>query len=322
MAEKIPARNNWYFGAQPSFNQSKDDILASNFEKLTNILLTLFAYDGLPDSVPYYELEKLLLLTGSATLVQVKGIWYATRSGLGAELDAYYHPKKDIVVNPWLDGGFSATLDVDKDCCLVFNNRLRTSVYDIILKYAIMLTEAELSLNLSTKGVRVSNLIVANDDRTKANAEEVLKTIDEGKNLAVIGGNIVFDAIKAIPFEVHYDIEGLTRVRQYIEKSFLKEFGISTNNESKSQYVSDENLTWEFEPSRALISNMFDQRTDDINKFNSMSGLNVTVKYGEILKETQRHYEQVMSQYETEVTSEETTSEEVAEDVNNEDKPD
>lgn len=310
MAEKIPARNNWYFGGLPNYKQTKSDILASNFEKLTNILLTLFRYNGLPDSVPYYELEKLLLLTGNATLVQVKGIWYATRSGLGAELDAYYHPKKDIVVNPWIDGGYSATLDVDKgNCCLVFNNRLRTSVYDIILKYARMLTEAEISLNLSTKGVRVSNLIVANDDRSKANAEAVLRTIDEGDNLAVIGGNIVFDAIKAIPFEVHYDIEGLTRVRQYIEKSFLKEFGISTNNESKSQYVSDENLTWEFEPSRALISNMFDQRKDDIEKFNSMSGLNVTVEYGEILRKTEEHYEQVMSQYEEtdQVTEEEGT---------------
>lgn len=307
MSEKIPARNNWYFGGYPTFEQSKSDVLASNFEKLTNILLTLFDYEGLPDSVPYYELEKLLLLTGSASMIKVKGIWYANRSGLGAELDAYYHPKKDIVVNPWIDGGYSATLDVDKgNCCLIFNNRLRTSVYDIILKYATMLTEVELSLNLSTKGVRVSNLIVANDDRTKANAEEVLRTIDEGKNLAVIGGNIVFDAIKAIPFEVHYDIEGLTRVRQYIEKSFLKEFGISTNNESKSQYVSDENLTWEFQPSRALISNMFNQRKDDIEKFNKMSGLNVVVKYGEVLKETELHYEQVMSQYDdvTEETEE------------------
>ena len=97
----------------------------------------------------------------------------------------------------------------------------------------------------------------------------------------------------------------------------MKEFGISTNNESKSQYVSDENLTWEFEPSRALITNMFAQRKDDIEKLNALTGLNVTIDYGEILTETKRHYEEVMSQYQQEESPQEQGEEGGEEDVDN-----
>lgn len=298
---QIPERNNWYFGQDFNATQKKSDILMSNIEKLINMLLELFKYTGLPDSIPFYELEKLLLLTGSASLIKVNGIWYANKSGLGCELDAYYHPKKDIIVNPWIDGGISDTRDVDSDnCVLVFNNRLRTSAREIIIKYATLLTEVEITMRNSSKLARVSNFIVANDDRTKASADRALDQIDEGEDISIIGGSMLPDNIVSIPFETRYDIEGLTRVRQYAEKSFLKEFGISTNNESKSQYVSDENLTWEFEPSRALITNMFNQRKDDLEKFNSISGFNVQIELGEVLAETKRHYEEVMSQYQQE----------------------
>lgn len=310
MAQIVPARHNWYFGNSLDFKQTKDDILTGNVEKLINILLELFTYEGLPESIPAYELEKLLLLTGSASLIKVNGIWYANRSGLGGELNAYYHPKKDILVNPWINGGFSETRDVDSNnCVLIWNNRLRTSVMNIILKYAHLLTEVEITLRQTSKIARISTLIVASDDLSKASAEKVLEDIEEGDKLSVIGGSAYAENIKSLPYEIEYDYESITRVRQYAEKSFLKEFGISTNNESKSQYVSDENLSWEFEPSRALITSMYKQRQDDIEKFNAISGLNVSVDYGEILKETQKHYEEVMSQYTQDETSEESPEE-------------
>lgn len=266
-----------------------------NVEKLLNILLCLFKYEGLPDTLPYYELEKILLIDGSVTIKEVKGNLYALKSNLGGKLNAYYHPVNSILVNPWLN--FEEVADVDKNCVVIYNNRLRTGVRDIIIKYAQILTELEVSLKIASKQARVSNFLIANDDRSLESAMKVLANIDEGKDIAVIGGTKMYDSVKAIPFDIRYDFETLTRIRQYVEKSFLKEFGISTNNESKSQYVSDENLSWEFKPSRALIVNMFDQRKDDIDKLNAFYGLNVTIDYGEILRATEEHYEAVMEQY-------------------------
>ena len=195
---------------------------------------------------------------------------------------------------------------------------MRTGVRDIVIKYAEILTELEVSLKVASKQARVSNFLVANDDRTRESAEKVLSEIDEGKEIAVIGGTRMYEAINSIPFDIRYDFETLTRIRQYVEKSFLKEFGISTNNESKSQYVSDENLSWEFKPSRALIVNMFEQRKDDIDKLNAFYGLDVSIDYGEILRATEEHYEAVMNQYtqdeNTEPEGEENNTEEGATD--------
>lgn len=295
MAENVPSRHNWYFGNSLPLTLSKNDIMWGNVEKLLNILLCLFKYEGLPDTLPYYELEKILLIDGSVTIKEVKGNLYALKSNLGGKLNAYYHPVNSILVNPWLN--FEEVADVDKNCVVIYNNRLRTGVRDIIIKYAQILTELEVSLKIASKQARVSNFLIANDDRSLESAMKVLTNIDEGKDIAVIGGTKMYDSVKAIPFDIRYDFETLTRIRQYVEKSFLKEFGISTNNESKSQYVSDENLSWEFKPSRALIVNMFDQRKDDIDKLNAFYGLNVTIDYGEILRATEEHYEAVMEQY-------------------------
>ena len=303
MAESIPNRHNWYFGNSLPLKISKNDIMWGNVEKLLNILLCLFKYEGLPDTLPYYELEKILLIDGSVTIKKVKGDLYALKSNLGGKLNAYYHPKNSILVNPWLD--FSETADVDKDCVVIYNNRLRTGIRDIIIKYAQILTELEVSLRVASKQARVSNFLIVNDDRSLDSAMKVLSNIDEGDDIAVIGGTRMYDSVKSIPFDIRYDFETLTRIRQYVEKSFLKEFGISTNNESKSQYVSDENLSWEFKPSRALIVNMYDQRKDDIEKLNAFYGLNVSIEYGEILKATEEHYEVVMEQY----TQDNTTTE-------------
>lgn len=303
MAESIPNRHNWYFGNSLPLKISKNDIMWGNVEKLLNILLCLFKYEGLPDTLPYYELEKILLIDGSVTIKKVKGDLYALKSNLGGKLNAYYHPKNSILVNPWLD--FSETADVDKDCVVIYNNRLRTGIRDIIIKYAQILTELEVSLRIASKQARVSNFLIANDDRSLDSALKVLSNIDEGDDIAVIGGTRMYDSVKSIPFDIRYDFETLTRIRQYVEKSFLKEFGISTNNESKSQYVSDENLSWEFKPSRALIVNMYNQRKDDIEKLNAFYGLNVSIEYGEILKATEEHYEAVMEQY----TQDNTTTE-------------
>lgn len=287
-----------------------------NVEKLLNILLCLFKYEGLPDTLPFYELEKILLIDGSVTIKKVNGNLYALKSNLGGKLNAYYHPVNSILVNPWLN--FNEVTDVDKDCVVIYNNRLRTGVRDIIIKYAEILTELEVSLKVASKQARVSNFLVANDDRTRESAEKVLSEIDEGKEIAVIGGTRMYEAINSIPFDIRYDFETLTRIRQYVEKSFLKEFGISTNNESKSQYVSDENLSWEFKPSRALIVNMFEQRKDDIDKLNAFYGLDVSIDYGEILRATEEHYEAVMNQYtqddNTEPEGEENNTEEGATD--------
>ena len=62
---------------------------------------------------------------------------------------------------------------------------------------------------------------------------------------------------------------------------------------------------------------MFAQRKDDIEKLNALTGLNVTIDYGEILTETKRHYEEVMSQYPQEESPNEEGEEGGEENANN-----
>ena len=75
--------------------------------------LSMFDWDGLPDSLPAVELEKLLQLNGIAVIAKYKDELYAFDAGFKGQ-NEYKRPTHAIISNPALN--FNATLELDKDC--------------------------------------------------------------------------------------------------------------------------------------------------------------------------------------------------------------
>lgn len=131
---------------------------------------SMFAYEGLPDSIPQKELERLLQTTGNAFVTSVDGVLYAFSGGKGGEPDVYGRATLYTVANPALK--LNKTYDIQKDGVLIENASNGESLLPLIGRYAVLHTDGLISLNTASILTRITMLISASDDKTKQSADE------------------------------------------------------------------------------------------------------------------------------------------------------
>ena len=172
--------------------KTKDVAVTSFIEHTLAITQSMFVYDGLPDSIPQVELERLLQEDGRCFFAQVDGNLYALGGSTGGVCDAYNRPTQFIVANPYLK--LNKTYDIDRDGVLMNNDTNGQSLLPVIGKYAVLYTDGLISLNTASILTRITMLISASDDKTKQSADEFLKKILNG-DFSVIGENAFFKGI-------------------------------------------------------------------------------------------------------------------------------
>ena len=172
--------------------KTKDVAVTSFIEHTLAITQSMFKYDGLPESIPQVELERLLQEDGKCAIAKVGEDLYALGGSTGGEQDAYGRPLDYIVANPWLK--LNKTYRIGSDCVLMKNDTNGQSLLPIIGKFAVLYTDGLISLNTASILTRITMLISASDDKTKQSADEFLKKILNG-DFSVIGENSFFKGV-------------------------------------------------------------------------------------------------------------------------------
>ena len=81
----------------------KEHLISEEIFNMYLKTLSMFSYSGLPEEIDVFDLEYMLQVNGSCIFTKVDDKYYVFIGGLGGELNAYYHPTEDIVVNPYLN---------------------------------------------------------------------------------------------------------------------------------------------------------------------------------------------------------------------------
>ena len=115
--------------------KDKDTAVLSFVENTLAKTQSMFKYEGLPESIPQDEIEKLLQTTGNCFVTEVDGVLYALSGGLGGEPDVYNRPTLYTVANPALK--LNKTYKVETDGVLIKNDTNGNSLLPIIGKYAV-----------------------------------------------------------------------------------------------------------------------------------------------------------------------------------------
>ena len=205
---------------------------------MLNRLSMMFRYEGeKPDSLDTNYLERYLLYYGKAVIARADdGQLYAFFGNWGGKPGPYYYPTEFIVANPYLN--FYKTLKIGVDCVLIKNDSLGLGLKRILEKHATLLTENNLSRVVAEYNSRIQDLLVGEDDKTKASAELFLQRVIEGK-LGIISSNAMLDSFNTyrqtsaggssiIPLIEHH---------QYIKSELLQDLGIDSNWNGKREAV-------------------------------------------------------------------------------------
>ncbi len=258
-----------------SLTKDKDLSVKYYIDSTLNKTQSMFIYTGLPETIPACELENILQVDGVAFITEVDGKLYAFAGGLGGEPNVYYKPTLFTVANPALK--LSKTYDIEADGVLFKNDYLCKGLLPIIGKNAVLLTDCNISLNTAAVLTRLTMLISASDDKTKASAELFVNKLLDG-DFSIIGESAFLNGVKMQSANVQTrPLTDLIELMQYYKSNLLAEIGLNSNYNMKRERLTQGETLMNVDDLLPFVENMLTERKNAVEKLNQKYGLNVTV---------------------------------------------
>lgn len=247
--------------------KDKDTAVLSFVENTMAKTQSMFKYEGLPESIPQDEIEKLLQTTGNCFVTEVDGVLYALSGGLGGEPDVYNRPTLYTVANPALK--LNKTYKVETDGVLIKNDTNGNSLLPIIGKYAVLHTDGLISLNTASVLTRITMLISASDDKTKQSADLFLQKILDGE-FSIIGENAFFKGVNMQTAQTTNSvyITQLIEMIQYYKASLYNELGLNANYNMKRERLNLGEVSMNVDALLPYVDNMLNERQKAVTKIN------------------------------------------------------
>lgn len=262
---------------------------------LINKIIRLFKYDGLPDTIPGTELEKINMLTGKVGLVpSVYGTIAVPINtyGIGLYKSDLYLPY-GVWATPLVSGdGLNG-----KDFQLIANNSFCRGINETVNRYARMLADVESTLSMTLVNVRQPAIAAAPDESTAASYQASRLALSLGDQESVINASILDDiktipAIQTIPGNLLSDI---IEARDELLSQFFAEFGVASRQSKKAPMTISE-VESDVQVLEISIVDMFQTRKECIEHINRNLGTEITVDISEEFKPIVGHKDRTFNE--------------------------
>ena len=269
---------------------------------------SMFEYEGLPESIPQKELERLLQTKGNVFVTKVDGVLYALTGGKGGDPDVYGQATLYTVANPALK--LSKTYDIQKEGVLIENDSNGESLLPLIGRYAVLYTDGLISLNTASVLTRITMLISASDDKTKQSADEFLRKIQDGE-FSIIGENAFFKGVnmQTAPTTNSVYITQLIELIQYYKASMYNELGLNANYNMKRERLNLGEVSMNVDVLLPYVDNMLKERQNAVDKINEMFDTEISVRLSSSWGLERDNYNALAADLETATENPETTEE-------------
>ena len=239
---------------------------------------SMFAYHGLPDTIPQRMLELYLQKNGNCFVTKVNGDLYAFTGGLGGEPNAYYMPTLYTVANPFLK--LSKNYKIDEDGILIMNDSLMQGLMPMLSKYTSLMTENVLTIRTATILLRLIGMLSASDDKTKKSADQFIENLEKGK-ISAVAESAFFDGVKlqSIANSNSSYLQQFIELQQYLKASLFNELGLNANYNMKREAIGGNEAALNEDFLLPFIDDMLQCRREALEKINAMFGTEITVDF-------------------------------------------
>ena len=249
-------------------------------ENYTNLMLNrmlgMFKYEGLPDSIPQYQLELQLLVNGYSFIYEYEGQLYAFSGTLSGDKNIYGDYTEFIINNPYVK--LNKTVKI-LDGVLVKNDYKMHGLLDTIEQYSILASECDISFFSLAQTSRIQNIITAGDRATIESAKQYYKSIEDGVN-NVIMDNAMLESIHVHNVSSNNNIiNNIVSLKQYVKSEMYNTIGLNSNYNMKKERMITSEVESNSDNLYPLIDSMKKSREQAIEKINEKYGLNVTIQF-------------------------------------------
>lgn len=274
-------RGLWNFDFSNKYKLNKKELVNSYIRYMLNRTQDMFEYKGLPESIPKKNLE-LYLQTKGFVVIPSKNIDkpIAMYGGLGGVPNEYYMPTIAIVNNPYLK--YNESLTIGEDCIVIYNDSTITGLMPMFEKYALLLAECDLSINMINKTNRIDNVIECGDSNTEAAAAKFINDIENGELSHIVSKKFIDESLLKIHSlsKTTDNLLKLIELRNYIESSWYIDLGLNSNYNMKRESLTDSETEVDTYTLTPLIKNMLEERQNGIKRINEKWNLNISVDLG------------------------------------------
>ena len=253
-----------------------------NVRQLNSYMLAktraMFVWNGLPDTIPSTELEKLLQTNGWAFITEVEGKLYAFKGSLGGVEDVYGNPTQITINNVGLN--FNKILNLT-DGVLIYSDSSSMGLLPLFNKLHLAQVESELTMLIQGYNERLNTLISASDDRTKESAEKFLEKIIGGE-LAVIGESPLLAGVKSHGKGTSNPITYTIEYHQYIKGTLANEVGLRAATNMKRERLLQDEISQNDDVTYPFVHNMLACREAAVELINEKYELSVEVDFGSV----------------------------------------
>lgn len=265
------------------YNNSSNYSTTNKTENVLNIIdgflnktLTMFLYNGLPETLPLEEIEKILQLNGLGFVTLVDDKLVILKGTYNYESVDIYNRASEI--NCYLPNKRKYQSFSLSDGVLIKNDYLERGLLPIFQKWAYLINESEITLTLANRYKRMIKTFIANDDPTAESVRNYLTKVENGES-SVITSQLLWDSIKIDSETSTNTLHELIEYDNYIKAELFKEIGLFSNDNMKKERLITSEVETGLNSLYPLVDNMLNCRKQAIKKINEKFNTNISVEF-------------------------------------------
>lgn len=246
------------------------------YDRLRLIALSLFEWEGLPESCNVRFLEKTLYLQGRTMFFKHDTLGYLNlRCTPSGRLNCYDEPVL------YTANAIDITEDRERDDCVIIrNNLLERPTDNSIVLFASRLTEAERTIDTNIKAQKTP-VMVRCDEKDRLSMVNLYKDYEGNTPLIVGSKSLDIEKIKVFKTDAPFVADKLQNYKHEIWNEALTFLGINNANSDKRERLVTDEVNANNEVISLNAAAMLLTRQMACEEINKKYGLTVSVKMRE-----------------------------------------
>ena len=282
------------------------DTFMNMYRRMAKIVLSMFTYENLPDSMDQRFLEQSLFEDGQASVLYDtdKKLVINTRCADNGEINIYNLPTRincfsvnfrtDRIV---YNGIIEESLNKETQAVLMLNDEERLPSWVYVFEYAERLADAQKTIDINVRAQRTPILILGS--KKQKNSLENMYAQYDGYKPVIMGDEdyLSQDSIKAVNTGAPYVADKIQNLKKEIWNEFLGTFGINNINVEKKERLISAESDSNNEVTNYALKSYFDARKKAVKQINELFGTNIEVKINADLFNIVKQEESIITDY-------------------------
>lgn len=262
---------------------SNDATFIHYYHRLTELAISMFEWQNVPDTIDVRYLELVLFKFGQAVFFKDDVIGYlALGNNEAGNFNVYGIPKRRRAISEY--NGYHMRLD-DSNSVIIYNNFLRTNSMLPIEMFAKRLYNLDRIIDVNANAQKTPVLINCSEQE-RLSLLNLYKEYDGNVPVIFADKEMTSKPLSSIKTDAPYVCDKIYQLKTQIWNEALTYLGISnTNFQKKERLISDE-VSRNMGSVIASRYSRLDMRKKACEQINKMFGLNIDVFYKSDYRET------------------------------------